>query len=199
MENSESIRSYWFGNHSTDAAVMQAQRALWWSKNPALDAEIRARFEPMVRLAASRSLDMWTATPQGTLALILLADQFPRNMYRGNPDAFAYDQLAREWCLFGLERRFDARLRPIERVFFYLPLEHSENVEHQDKSVQLFTRLFQSVPADQVEDFRGFLTYALRHRRVISRFGRFPHRNAVLGRESTEEELAFLAEPGSSF
>lgn len=199
MENSESIRTFWFGNQTSDVAIMQAQKGLWWGKDAAIDAQMRDRFQPSVQLAAARALDMWASTPAGLLSLILLTDQFPRNIYRGHAQSFAYDALAREWCLYGLEKKYDARLRPIERVFFYLPLEHSENIDHQELSVQLFTKLFQSVAADQAEDFRGYLTFALRHRRVISRFGRFPHRNEILGRESSAEEIEFLAEPGSRF
>lgn len=199
VENWDSIRDFWFGSNPDDNATAQQRSKLWWSKNPEVDAEIRERYLAQVDTVAARKLDNWANTPRGLLALILLTDQFPRNIFRGTPRAFELDHLARMWCMAGLERGIDRKLRPIERVFFYLPLEHSESMEHQAMSVQLFTRLYQEVPPDYMDTFRGYLIFALRHRRVIERFGRFPHRNAILGRESTPEEVAFLKEPGSSF
>lgn len=199
VESADSIRDFWFGAHPDDAVVAQQRSSLWWSKNPETDQSIRSRFESRVEAAGRQALDSWAETAGGLLALILLTDQFPRNIFRGTPQAFQFDPLALNWCLSGLEREMDRMLRPIERVFFYLPLEHSESREHQERSVQLFTRLFQEVPADHVDVFRGFLIFALRHRRVIDRFGRFPHRNTILDRVSTPEEIAFLQEPGSSF
>ncbi len=160
---------------------------------------MRSRFEDRVLAAGRRELDAWSETASGLLALILLTDQFPRNIFRGSPQAFQFDSLALNWCLSGLKSETDRSLRPIERVFFYLPLEHSESREHQERSVQLFTRLFQEVPAEQLDVFRKYLIFALRHRRIIDRFGRFPHRNGILERVSTPEEIAFLQEPGSRF
>lgn len=199
METPDSIRDFWFGTGTDDAAAARDHAKLWWSKNPETDQLIRSRFAAQVEAAADRELDAWGATPRGLLALLLLTDQFPRNIHRNTPEAFAFDPLARTWCLSGLDRGMDKKLRPIERVFFYLPLEHSEAIEHQLLSVQLFTKLFQEVPAEQMDTFRGYLIFALRHRRIIERFGRFPHRNAILGRASTPEEQAFLEEPGLSF
>lgn len=199
METFDSIHGFWFGTNRDDAAVAQQQSSLWWSKNSASDAEIGRRFKDRVEAAGSGDLAEWAESPVKLLTLILLTDQFPRNIYRNTPRAFHFDPLARNLCLRGLERGMDKTLRPVERVFFYLPLEHSESIEHQEQSVQLYTRLFQEVPLDQVDLFRGYLTFALRHRRIISRFGRFPHRNTILGRVSTPEEETFLQEPGSSF
>ncbi len=199
MENPDSIHEFWFGSSPDDAVTAQQRSKLWWSKNPDVDLEMLARFAPLVDAAGNRKLDAWKGSARGSLALILLTDQFPRSMYRGTPKAFEFDPLAREYCLDGLERGIDRKLRPIERVFFYLPLEHSESIKHQALSVQLFTRLYQEVPADYMDTFRGYLMFALRHRRIIERFGRFPHRNSILGRTSTPEEDEFLKEPGSSF
>lgn len=199
METFDSIHAFWFGSHSNDAVVAQQQSNLWWSKKQHSDQEIRERFENTVEAAACHELEDWTRSAPKLLALILLTDQFPRSMYRNAPKAFAYDAMAQAWCLAGLEQGMDRALRPIERVFFYLPLEHAESAELQERSVQLYTKLFQDVPADQADMFRGYLTFALRHRRIIARFGRFPHRNAILGRQSTPEETVFLQEPGSSF
>jgi uncharacterized protein (DUF924 family) len=199
VENWDSIRDFWFGTNPDDNATAQQRSKFWWSKNPQVDDEIRTRYQEQVEAIVERKFDSWASTPRGLLALILLSDQFPRNIFRNSLRAFEFDHLARAWCLSGLERGVDRKLRPIERVFFYLPLEHSESREHQAMSVQLFSKLYQDVPADYMDTFRGYLIFALRHRRVVERFGRFPHRNDILGRPSTPEEIEFLKEPGSSF
>jgi uncharacterized protein (DUF924 family) len=198
METAESLHACWFGGKADDAAA-DRQSKLWWGKSDALDAELAARFTPLVEAARAGALGSWADTPQGALALILLTDQLPRNIYRGTAAAFASDPLAHAVTVAGLHGGIDRQLAPIERVFFYLPLEHAESMADQDRAVSLYTRLFQEAPSSQLERYRGFLTFALRHRRVIERFGRFPHRNAILDRESTPEEISFLQEPGSSF
>jgi len=195
----ETILDFWFGTAGDDAVVAKDQAALWWSKNETHDDEIRRRFEDDVRAAAHGELDPWAATARGRLALIILLDQFPRNIYRETAQAFAYDERALVLTLEGLERGTDRELRPIERVFFYLPLEHSESLAHQERSVECFGALLASVPAERENTFKEYMDFAIRHRDIIARFGRFPHRNEILERASTAEELAFLAEPGSSF
>ncbi len=198
----DDILEFWFGAASDvadDAAVAKRNAQLWWSKNEATDREIRERFESVLEKAVRGELDSWRASPRGVLALILLVDQFTRNMYRGTPRSFAHDALARELCRDALARGADAELRPIERVFVYLPLEHSEDRQDQAESVRLFEGLLESVPPGAEDTFREFLDYAVRHREIIDRFGRFPHRNSILGRESTPEESEFLEQPGSSF
>lgn len=195
----EAILNYWFGADSDDAAVVKQKSALWWSKSREIDEDIRQRFESWMMKASAGELSQWQSTPSGLLALILLTDQFPRNVYRDSPRAFAQDSKALACCLEGLDVGCDIELRPIERVFFYLPLEHAESLECQNRSVALFRRLAQSVPSEQKPVFQEYLDYAVRHRDVIARFGRFPHRNRILGRETTTEETTFLAEPGSSF
>lgn len=199
METARSIRDFWFGSNPDDAGVAQEKASLWWRKNPEVDAQIRDRFATTLAMAARRELDGWLDNPEGRLALILLTDQMSRNMYRGTPQAFAYDGIAREWCVDGLALGADAALRPIERVFFYLPLEHSELLEDQERAVVLFQSLRDAADARLQPVFDGFLDYAVRHREVIARFGRFPHRNKIVGRPSTPAEEAFLQEPGSSF
>jgi uncharacterized protein (DUF924 family) len=199
VETHDVIHEFWFGSAPNDAVVAEQKSALWWSKNNQHDQEIQRRFGDCVDMTARGELDRWTKSARSLLALILLTDQFPRCMYRNTPKAFEFDALAQAWCLNGLKQGMDKSLRPIERIFFYLPLEHAESAECQEQSVQLFTKLFQEVPASQMDLFRGYLTFALRHRNIIARFGRFPHRNAILGRESTPEELEFLRQPGSSF
>ena len=195
----ECILDFWFGVNLDDAVVAKEQAELWWSKNRETDEKMRRRFEESVRAAAAGELNEWRATARGRLALIILTDQFPRNIYRDMARAFACDSKALAWCLDGLDGRIDRKLRPIERVFFYLPLEHAESREHQAKAVECFTELVASVPMEQRSTFEEYLDFAIRHRDIIDRFGRFPHRNSILGRESTAEELAFLTEPGSGF
>ncbi|HKY07059.1 MAG TPA: DUF924 family protein [Candidatus Binatia bacterium] len=195
----DDILEFWFGSNPDDAAVAKEKSALWWSKKPAVDDEIRARFEALILKATTAQLADWESDPRGRLALILLTDQFPRNIYRDSPKAFAYDSKALAWCRAGIDQGLDVQLRPIERVFFYLPLEHAETLEHQNESVKHFRRLLDTVGADLKAVFTEYLDFAVRHREIIARFGRFPHRNKILGRESTAEELAFLNQPGSSF
>jgi uncharacterized protein (DUF924 family) len=195
----EEILDFWFGSNPDDAVVAKEKSALWWSKSPRNDDEIRQRFANFVTKAAAGELSDWQSIPSGRLALILLTDQFPRNIYRDSPRAFAYDAQALAWCLDGLDQGFDLKLRPIERVFFYLPLEHAESLEHQDKSVTHFRELVSIADERCKSSFKEYLEFAIRHRDIIERFGRFPHRNQVLGRQSTPEELAFLSQPGSSF
>ncbi|MDN3519428.1 DUF924 family protein [Aquisalimonas lutea] len=199
MTDPETILEYWFGDAPDDGTVAAQRGALWWSKSDAVDEDIRARFETTVQAAGRDELDDWAATARGRLALIILTDQFPRNMYRGTPAAFAFDAKARALCLEGLAAGQDRELRPIQRVFWYMPLEHSEDLAHQDRSVALFRELRDEVGAQLRETFQVNLDFAVRHQEIIQRFGRFPHRNAILGRTSTPEELAFLEEPGSSF
>ncbi len=199
METPDSILAFWFGSEPDDAAVAGAQSRLWWGKDATVDAAMGERFTPWVDRAARGELDAWRNAPRGRLALILLADQFPRNIHRGTAAAFALDPLARRWCREGLTAGADRALRPIERVFFYLPLEHSESLDDQEDAVALYRGLMTELDARLQPVFAGFLDYALRHRDVVARFGRFPHRNRLLGRPSTAEEEAFLATPGSSF
>jgi uncharacterized protein (DUF924 family) len=199
MHNPESILTFWFGTETDDLAVAQQQGRMWWAKSDATDREIATRFKAELDAAAAGERDHWAAAPSGLLALILLTDQFPRNIYRGHAQSFAYDPLALQWCLDGLARGVDSMLRPIQRVFLYLPLEHAESLVHQERALQLFDALLREVPETHRETFAGFRNFALRHRDIIARFGRFPHRNAILGRQSTPDEIAFLKTPGSSF
>lgn len=199
MDQAQTILEFWFGTETDDVAAAKAQAQLWWKKNPQVDQEIRERFAPLLDAAVAGKLDDWLNDAHGHLAMIILADQFSRNMYRDTPRAFASDSFARAWCKAGLDNGVDHRLRPLQRVFFYLPLEHSESLDDQDRSVELCIALAQCVPEAHRELFDGYLNYAVRHREIIERFGRFPHRNAILGRESTPEEVEFLQKPGSSF
>ena len=199
MENVETILRFWFGTADDDLEVAEQCARLWWKKNPQVDNEIRERFAAVLEAAVNGERDEWLKDARGRLALIIVADQFSRNMYRDTPRAFAADKFSLSWCKDGLEIGADRALRPIERVFVYMPLEHSESIDDQNRSVALFSDLAASVPSGQRKLFDGYVDFAVRHREIVQRFGRFPHRNAILGRESTAEEVDFLQQPGSSF
>ncbi|ROR34441.1 DUF924 family protein [Inmirania thermothiophila] len=170
------VLDFWF-----DARV----RGQWFRATPALDAEIRDRFEGLWRRAAGGGLAAWEATAEGALALVIVLDQFPLNMFRGRPEAFSTEALAREVAARAIARGLDAALDDAGRAFLYLPFMHSEDLRDQDRAVALFA-------AAGLEDN---LRWARHHREIVRRFGRFPHRNAVLGRPSTPEEEAWLASP----
>ena len=185
------ILDFWFGTQSD--AIAEHGRTLWFVKDAATDAIIHARFLPSYELAVARQLDAWRGMAKSSLALVILLDQFPRNMFRGQPRAFASDGLAREVASESIERGFDLALAPVQRAFMYLPFEHSETLADQRRSLDLFATLAQH------EGLQEMVRYAQLHYDVIERFGRFPHRNDILGRRSTAAESAFLAQPGSSF
>lgn len=195
----DELLTFWFGENPDDAAVAGAKAELWWGHRQETDELLQARFGAAASAAAADVLDHWVGSPRGRLALILLLDQLPRAIHRGTPAAFAQDAKARAAASQGLDSGADRLLRPIERLFFYLPFEHSEDLADQDRSVELYRELVTSVPNAHREAFAGFFDYAVKHRDVIKQFGRFPHRNLILGRESTPEEKAFLEQPGSSF
>ncbi len=200
MENlKDELVEFWFGENLDDAEVARAKADLWWGHRAETDDLLQVRFGAAASAAAAGVLDHWTGSPRGRLALILLLDQLPRAIHRGRPAAFSQDGNARRVARQGLESGADKLLRPIERLFFYLPFEHSEDLADQDLSVGLIRDLAAVVPPEHRTTFEEFVDFAERHREVISRFGRFPHRNATLGRESTPEEKAFLEQPGSSF
>jgi uncharacterized protein (DUF924 family) len=164
----------------------QAGPGRWFKKDPAFDAQIRAQFEPLHHAAARRELDAWAEGAEGALALMLLLDQVPRNLFRGSPHAFATDPLARHFARRALEAGWDKAVDPQLRQFFYLPFEHSESMADQDLACALCAA---SGDANMIK-------WALLHRDIIARFGRFPHRNTSLGRETTENEAQFLQSGG---
>ena len=184
------VLDFWF-----DAA----HAAHWFVASATFDAQIRERFADAMQQAADGRLEHWAATPTGWLALLILLDQFPRNLYRHDPRAWATDHDAQRIALSGLSRGDDRQLPAIQRVFAYLPLEHAEDRALQQHSVELFELLRADVPAESRAKFDGFLDYARRHHEVVEQFGRFPHRNAVLGRTSSADEMAYLALPGAGF
>jgi uncharacterized protein (DUF924 family) len=177
------VLKFWFGQ----------QRKAWFEKNPAFDEEIRTRFLPFYEMGSNRELEVWKAEPKSSVALVILLDQFPRNMFRGSARAFAADPLAREAANAIVEKRWDKRMTPDERLFVYLPFEHSESLADQERCLALMKEI--SVYPETAD----MPKWAQAHLDIIRRFGRFPHRNAALGRASTPEELEFLSQPGSSF
>ncbi len=198
LERSEDILRFWFGDGIDPYDVTEQLKQSWFSKNPDFDRQIELLFGPDVDRAGNGEYQHWNATPRGRLGHVIVLDQLTRNIYRDLPQAFAYDTRALRICLDGMNRGHDLALRPIERVFYYLPLQHAEDLEIQNRGVALMQRLSDEAPRDA--DFvRSGVMFSIKHRDIIRRFGRFPHRNAVLGRESTPEELEFLEEPGSSF
>ena len=178
----EDVLRFWFGEE-------KAWREEWFRKDEGFDREIRDRFEALYESAASGALDDWQETAEGALALVIVLDQFPRNMFRGDPKSYATDEKALATAKHAVDRALDRELPPIRRSFLYMPFMHSEDLRDPRRSVELFRGLGS-------EDSTH---YAVRHREIVECFGRFPHRNEVLGRATTPEEAQFLQEPGSSF
>ena len=181
------VLEFWFGTPPGPS------RTEWFRKDAAFDARIRERFGALHEAASRRELDAWRAQPESMVALVVVLDQFSRNLFRGDPRAFAQDAYARECAKEALARGDDTRLLPVQRQFLYLPLEHSEDLSDQERCVELMGSL------EAFPETKGLTEWAEKHRVIIARFGRFPHRNAVLGRASTPEEIEFLKQPGSSF
>lgn len=187
------VLNYWF--HS--AVEPEPRMDLWFKKSAETDEFIRGRFEPLVRTLASGHAYDWAADgPKSALAAIIALDQFPRNIYRDTPRAFATDHLALSLASNMMVMGADHRLAPIERWFVYMPLEHAENLTTQRASAAAFAELLEQAPAKQKALFEDALDYAEQHAAVIEKFGRFPHRNAILGRHSTDEEREWLAANG---
>lgn len=184
---SREVLDFWFG------VPAAAPRMEWFRKDEAFDAEIRRRFGALHAAAAVGELDAWRASAEPMLALVIVLDQFSRNLFRGDARAFAQDAYALDCAKQAVARHDDLALLPVQRQFLYLPFEHSEDLGDQERGVELMLAL------DAFEETRGISSWAVKHRDIVARFGRFPHRNAALGRASTAEELEFLKQPGSSF
>jgi uncharacterized protein (DUF924 family) len=191
-EQAQGVLDFWFG--APGSAPFGTQRDIWFHKDEAFDALVAERFGPLIERALRGELDAWSDSAHGALARVLLLDQFTRNAFRGQPRSFAGDAQALAEASAMVGRRVDEALPPFMRAFAYMPFEHAEGLAMQDEAVRLFTRLVAEAP-----DHAEMLDYAHRHRRVIERFGRFPHRNAILGRASTAEEIAYLKQAGSGF
>ncbi len=187
------IHDFWFGELDENGLCTTDRNALWFGANKETDANCRDRFGAALALALAGKLDAWSATDRGLVALVVLLDQFSRNIHRGTAQAFDGDPLALALAQDSIASGRHLRLPLIHRVFLYLPLEHSEALTLQDTCVTLFEEL---AKASDHAQFASFTRYAAAHRDVIAQFGRFPHRNAVLGRQSTPGELAWLEQHG---
>jgi len=199
------LRRYWFGAPPLTAERLDERMRFWFADETPeetlrqRDAELRARFEPLVIDAAQGRLASWAGGPRRRLALILLLDQLPRHLYRSTPRAFATDGEALALALSGIQSGADAALGPAERLFFYMPLQHAESLEAQEESIAAYRRLLAEVPETLRAGFASTLRFAEMHRDVIRRFGRFPHRNRILERPSTAEEQAYLGSARENF
>ena len=185
----DDVLLFWFGA----PAERGKRHKRWFEKSDAFDREVRERFLHPYEAGFEGKLSGWKAEPRDCLALIVLLDQFPRNMFRGTPRAFAADPVALDTARYAVEQGYDKVLLPVERLFAYLPFEHSESLADQLRACELIK------PLERFPETDDAYRYALAHLDVIQRFGRFPHRNAILGRASTPEESDFLKQPGSSF
>jgi len=192
----KAVFDFWFQPSEGQAA--DAPRREWFQKDDDFDREIAGRFGALIEQALAGGLRHWDDEgPRSALARILVLDQFCRNVHRGTPLAFAGDPQALQAALAMVDAHQDETLTPLQRGFIYLPFEHAEDMAMQERAVDLFERMLDAEPA--APGVAGMLDFARRHREVIKRFGRFPHRNAILGRESTPEEQAYLQQPGSGF
>lgn len=192
----QAVLAFWFGKPG-DPDYGRYHKA-WFIKNADFDDQIRQQFLTDTKKAAAGEYASWLATPDTAVALLLLLDQFPRNLYRGSALSFATDEHALKVAQHLVETGADKSLPPFYRFFIYLPFEHSETIAHQNRCVELMRALVQAKP-ELSEELKNGLDYATRHQEVIERFGRFPHRNEILGRQSTPAEKAFLEQPGSRF
>ncbi len=188
----DAVLEFWFG--APGSAKHGSARKAWFAKDAAFDAEVGERFGALIERALRGELETWADTPRSALAQILLLDQFTRNAFRGTARSFAGDARALAAASRMVGSRQDEALPALMRGFVYLPFEHAEGLAMQDEAIRLFTRL-----ASEAPEHADMLDYAQRHRNVIERFGRFPHRNEILGRQSTAEEIAFVQQPGSGF
>lgn len=198
MPEATEVIDLWFGPLHERGAPSDDKVSMWWKKDPQLDANLRERFGGTLEVAVSGGLN-WTGGALHVLAEIILLDQFSRNIHRDTAPMYAGDERARSLANMLCATGADEALPWVYRVFVYMPLMHSEELEHQNQCVQCFERLVNDAPDELKGMFRNNLEFSHAHRNIVARFGRFPHRNHVLGRETTPEEFEFLEQPGSSF
>lgn len=182
----------WFGEVGTADLPNSDRTAFWFGEDDTVRRKVVQSYGFEYEAATTGALDEWAKTPRGRLALIILLDQFPRLMYRKSSEAFSHDYMAQQLSRDGVDKQMDHALTLIERVFFYMPLVHAENEKLQEQSIQLFQELVNLSLTETTQIYQLFLAYAYAHFRVIKEFGRFPQRNSLLGRTSTEAEMAFL-------
>lgn len=202
MDEALEVRRFWFGRLPLKPEGVPARLALWFGtreEEQRTDELVRSRFGDLLERAATGGLAHWADSPRRRLSLILLLDQFPRHVHRGTERAFATDRDALALTLSGMQSAADAALAPVERIFFYMPLQHAEVSDAQEESVAAYRRLLNEAPEEIKSLFVSSLEAAEQHRSIVARFGRFPHRNGLLGRSNTAEEEAYLAEGGHTF
>ena len=195
----EAILAFWFREHAMTAPQIDRRMDIWFGADEVFDLECKKEFSGDIDRASAGELDHWAADSHGRLALILLLDQFRRNIYRNTADAFAMDKAALKLCVEGARQKKDKGLTPIQQAFFYMPLQHTEVLKVQDMAVEIFNRLSEAVSPTYRETFETMATFAELHRDIIAQFGRFPHRNQLLGRENTPEEDEYLAGDSPDF
>jgi len=194
----DEILNFWFEGCG-EAEFPIEKQIFWFGTKKETNEIIRKRFGHHLEEAIRGKHDDWIKTPHGSLALIILLDQFSRNLFTGTPREVSQDAKALSICLRGIEAKQDLELGPIQRAFFYLPMEHSEDPEMQKKSVHAFRNLVQSVSEKSRATYEYMLKYALAHQKIIERFGHYPYQNKAMGRSTTQEEADFLAQPGAPF
>lgn len=198
-EQIETVLHYWFGPLEGPTDIDRSKNALWWAGDEATDADIRGRFGELVARATAGDLAHWTDSPRGALALIILLDQFTRNLGRGSARAYVGDAMALKVCEQAIAHGHDEQLRPIERSFSYMPMMHAEDTTIARRSIEVYTQLSNDIAALGIEGYPDSRAHAQTHADIVLRFGRYPHRNELLGRASSAEELAFMADGGPSF
>lgn len=194
MMSWEAVLDFWLGETNEDGLCSEAKQKQWWTKDPDFDARIRERFGDLHADVVAGAHEDWRERPKSLVAYVIVLDQFSRNLFRDDPRMYANDIRATEAAEAGIAKGFDRELGAHARMFLYMPFMHCESIEKQDRCVELFEQL-----ADEHEPFAGNVKYAEQHRDIVKRFGRFPHRNDILDRETTTEEEDFLKQPGSSF
>lgn len=192
------VLEFWFGDRD-DPENVKRRRKLWFTSTPDQDREIRERFGMLHEKAQAGDLDGWAEAPKTALALIVLLDQFTRSLYRGRGAAFVNDARSLALASAAVERGFDRMLHPVERAFLYMPFQHSENPDDQERSMRLYRALLDECPLSLRAFARDSYEHAALHRDIVERFGRFPHRNELLGRSSTEAERRYLEDGGHRF
>ena len=193
------VLSFWFEDAAKNPEALRRRATVWFHSDPAFDRECAARFASTLEDAARGGLDHWAGTPHGRLALVIVLDQIPRNIHRGSPAAFMHDAEAAAHCIAAVESGQDQALSRVERIFLYMPLQHAEDLGLQRRSVERFESLAPGADEAWRDYFAENVRYARLHRDIIERFGRFPHRNRILDRESTEEEARYLADGAPTF
>jgi uncharacterized protein (DUF924 family) len=195
----QAVLDLWFRQRAHDTPGVDSRMNFWFGEDAELDIQIRHRFGELIKRAAAADLEHWASIPLGRLALIIVIDQFRRNVYRGKPDAFSHDRAALKLTVEGAIAKHDKQLTPLQRAFFFMPMQHVESLKVQNKSVAVYEKLARNAAEAERDTFETFAHFAELHRDIIEQFGRFPHRNAILGRENTALEAEYLADDAPDF